>query len=126
MRRRLNGPSIVLVLLLAGSLAGCPKPEQVAYETVVGSKAFIDKSKAQHPECPAAASAVCTALSKATAAKDTLIDVTETLCAGPNFNTGGACDFPKKGTPGYDQAIAKLNAAVANYNQTATNLKGAL
>lgn len=115
------------VLLLATLWAtSCTPPERVAYETVVASKAFLDKTKSQHPECQQGTqSTVCTDLAKATGAKDALIDIVETLCAGPNFNSGGQCDFPKKGTPAGDQAISKLNAAIAAYNQTANDLKAA-
>ncbi len=108
--------------------ASCTPPERVAYETVVAAKAFIDKEKAAHPECATASiqtNTVCLDLSKATGAKDALIDVVEALCAGPNFNTGGACDFPKKGTSGYQQALDKMNAAIANYNQSVTDFKNA-
>ena len=102
-------------------------PERTAYETVVAARAFIDRTKLQHPECASTpTTAVCVDLQKATAAKDTLIDVIEVLCAGPNFTSGQSCDFPKKGTPAYDQAIAKMNAALTSYNQTATDLKGVL
>jgi len=115
-----------LVLMWMFSCSMTP-PERTAYETVVAAKAFIDKSKAQHPECASTpTTAVCVDLQKATAAKDTLIDVIEVLCAGPNFTSGQSCDFPKKGTPAYDQAIAKMNAALTSYNQTATDLKGVL
>jgi len=31
-----------------------------------------------------------------------------------------------KGTPAYDQVIAKLNAALASYEQSETDLKGVL
>lgn len=127
---------LMAVLFLAVTMwaTSCTPPERVAYETVVASKAFLDKVKSQHPECqhstPIAAGAsstlnICVDLDKATAAKDTLIDIVETLCAGPNFNSGGQCDFPKKGTPAGDQAISKLNAAISAYNQTANDLKAA-
>jgi hypothetical protein len=117
-----------LVVALWSSAFSCTltPPERVAYQTVVASKAFIDKEKAQHPECSTTPAAiVCVDLAKATGAKDTMIDVVEALCAGPNFNTGGQCDFPKKGSPGYQQSIDKLNAAIAAYNQTAADLKAA-
>ncbi len=113
----------ITIMLWASS---CTPPERVAYETVVASKAFIDKEKAAHPNCVVGATdTICVDLAKATASKDLLIDVVEALCAGPNFNTGGACDFPKKGTPTYDQAVSKLNAAIASYNQAAADLKAA-
>lgn len=113
-----------LILIFAVILAGCTPPEKLAYETIVGANAYIKSMAIQHPECAAGSSAnVCLTLARARAAKDALIDVTETLCAGPNFNAGGACDFPKKGTPGYQQASAKLSAAIANFNQAKADLK---
>jgi len=110
-------------------LAGCTPPEQAAYQAIVSSNAFLKSVKTQHPECattPPAASQTCQLLTQATAAKDTLIDATEAYCAGPTFNAGGACSPPAKGTPAATQALAKLEAALANYNQTATDLKAAL
>lgn len=141
----MRGIALTLMVVVAIGSAGCPQlspTERIAYETVVASKAFIDKTKTQHPECVNVAgvagqnatltvntSTVCTSLTRAVAAKDLLIDVVEALCAGPNFSAAGdlgACDFPKKGTPGYQQAADKVNAAIAGYNQAATDLKGAL
>jgi hypothetical protein len=118
-------PTIALLIPLM--LAGCTGPERVAYNTIVASKAFLDSAKKQHPECASgAASTVCVDLKKATAAKDTLIDVVEIVCAGPTFNAGGACNFPSKGSPGYQQALDKLNAAIASYNQASADLKAAI
>lgn len=117
---------LLLCLPLALFAASCNTPvEKTAYETVVGAKAFTDSIKAHHPECVTgpASSTTCVLLARAIAAKDTIIDAAEVACAGPNFDNGGACDFPKKGTPGYDQAVAKINSAIANYNQIAGDLK---
>lgn len=118
--------AITLVVALTLILAACPPLERTTYNTVVAAKAFLDKTKSQHPECPAASSALCSDLVKATAAKDTLIDAAEVYCSSPSFESGGACTPPAKGTPASDQAIAKLKAAIAHYNQTASDLKGAL
>jgi hypothetical protein len=121
--------AIALALML--SLVGCPTFEKSAYNTVVAAKAFTDQMKAQHPECnsPAAipsGNVLCADLVKATAAKDVLIDAIEAYCAGPNFNGGGACDPPAKGTPAATQATAKLQAAIAAYEQTESDLKGVI
>jgi len=110
-------------------LAGCTPPEKAAYEAIVSSNAFLKSVKTQHPECTTAvpaATQVCALLKQATAAKDTLIDATEEYCAGPTFNNGGACNPPAKGTPAATQALAKLQAALTSYDQTAADLKGAL
>jgi hypothetical protein len=119
-----------LKLLLAVPLLlviGCTSVEKAAYNTVVAAKAFTDKTKMQHPECsPVFTSTLCTALRKAIAAKDVLIDAGEEYCAGPNFNGGGACDPPKKGTPAYVQAVDKLNAAMSSYSQSESDLKAVL
>lgn len=117
---------MVVVIASALILTACPAIERSAYNTVVGAKAFLDKTKAQHPECPAASSTLCSDLLKATSAKDALIDAAEVYCSSPSFETGGACSPPAKGTSASDQAIAKLKAAIAHYDQTAKDLKGTL
>jgi len=104
----------------------CPTTEKAAYDTVVAAKAFIDKTKTQHPECATTGSTLCSDLTKATAAKDVLIDAIEAYCAGPNFNGGGSCDPPAKGTPAYTQAFTKLQSALMAYNQTETDLKAVI
>lgn len=115
------------ILAMVALLAGCTPLERQAYEAVVASKAFLDSAKSKHPECATGGStAVCTDLAKATAAKDTLIDAVEVYCAGPDFNAGNACNPPAKGTPAAVQATAKVQAALAAYNQTAADLKGVL
>jgi hypothetical protein len=120
--------SVVLVVALI--LVGCTAPEKVAYETVVASKAFLNKVQSQHPECATlprvASTGTCTKLAQAVSAQHALVDVVEVLCAGPNFNAGNACDFPKKGTPAYTQAMDKLNAAIASYKMIEADLKGGL
>jgi hypothetical protein len=106
-------------------LAGCPKLVQNAYSVIVGAKAFTDQIAMQHPECATGVvSTVCVDLRKAVSAKDALIDAVEIYCAGPNFNSGGACDEPAKGTPAAAQATAKLQAAIASWNQAQLDLKG--
>ena len=119
---------IAILLTVGLFLAGCTPVERTAYNTVVGAKAFLDTEKKAHPECgtwPSTSTAQwCVNINKAVASKDLLIDAITVYCAGPAFNNGGACDAPKKGTPGYDQAVAKLQAAIAAYNQVAADLKG--
>lgn len=107
-------------------LVGCTPIEKQAYRTIVSAKAFLDAEKRVHPECVGGTSALCANLTRATAAKDVLIDATETYCSGPQFETGGACQAPAKGTPASDQAIAKLKAAIAAYEQTEKDVKGLL
>lgn len=119
--------SFLSVIAVAVLLVGCTPLERQVYEAVVASKAFLDSVKAKHPECTTGATAtVCVDLSKATAAKDALIDAVEVYCAGPDFNSGNACNPPAKGTPAAVQATAKVQAALASYNQTAGDLKGVL
>ena len=119
----------IAVLLVVGLvLAGCTPIERTAYNTVVGAKAFLDTEKKAHIECapwPSTSTAQwCVNINKAVASKDLLIDAISVYCSGPDFNNGGACNAPKKGTPGYQQAVDKLNAAIAAYNQVANDLKG--
>lgn len=121
----------VSATLLAGCMLltiGCTPLERSAYDTIVAAKAFLDVTKSNHPECALNPFAtVCVDLSKATSAKDTMIDAAEIYCASTSFDTlKGACTPPAKGTPARDQAEAKLRAAMAAYNQTAADLKGVL
>ena len=114
-------------LLLFGCifLVGCTPLEKTAYRTAVAAKAFLDTERKAHPECvPTATSTYCVDLAKAVAAKDLLIDAIEVYCSGPTFNNGGACNPPTKHSSAYVQAQDKLQAAIANYNQVAANLKG--
>jgi len=114
-------PAMLLAIVL---IAGCTPVERTAYNTVVAAKAFLDQEKLQHPECATVpGSTICVDLAKAVAAKDLLIDAITVYCSGPDFNAGGACNAPQKGTAAYDQAVAKLQAAIANYNQIAGDLK---
>ena len=107
-------------------LAGCTPIERTAYQTVVAAKAFLDKEKSQHPECATTPStAVCEDLTKATGAKDALIDAITVYCSGPDFNNGGACNAPDLHTAAGVTAEAKLRAAITNYNQIAADLKAA-
>lgn len=111
-------------------LIGCPSHtplERQAYNTFVGAKAFLDKTRSQHPECANGPDLpVCSALSKAVGAKDLLIDAAEAYCSGPEFEKDGTCQPPTKGTPAYDQALAKLKRAIANYKQISSDLKKVL
>jgi hypothetical protein len=96
-----------------------------AYNTIVAAKGFLDSEKAQHPECPNAATNVCRLIGQAVGSKDLLIDAASIYCSGPNFLNGGACDPPAAGTSAAAQATAKLQAAIANYNQISADLKTA-
>ena len=127
--------------LIAASLilAGCPTVASDAYKTVVAAKAFLDDQKAKHGCATIGdtsvgnmqtgalkSSMVCTALFKAVAAKDLLVDAGEAYCGGPQFATGGACQPPAKGTPAEQQAAAKLATALSNYKVTEKDLRGVL
>ena len=117
--------AVAAVSVLALLLAGCTPVERLAYNTAVAAKAFLDTEKLAHPECATgAASTVCADITKAVAAKDVLIDAITVYCAGPDFQNGGACNPPAKGTPAAQQATAKLQAAITNYNQVAKDLQG--
>lgn len=117
----------IVVLLPLLLLLGCTSVEQAAYKTVVASKAFLDSVKAKHPECGLAnTSTLCADLRKATAAKDLLIDAGEAYCGGPQFDAGGPCQPPAKGTPQLAQMTAKLKAALAGYQQAEKDMRGLL
>ena len=120
MKRLITALVIVLVL------SGCTSLERSAYNTVVAAKAFLDKEKAQHPECATTPdTVVCKDLKQAVGAKDALIDAITVYCSGPDFNAGGACNPPAKGTPAATQAAAKLQNAISMYNSIAADLKAA-
>jgi len=116
----------LLLLIPMLVVSACTPLERSAYNTVVAAKAFLDKEKAQHPECTTTPSTtVCKDLSQAVGAKDALIDAITVYCSGPDFNAGGACNPPAKGTPGALQASAKLQNAISMYNVVAADLKAA-
>ena len=117
---------LFLPLVLILFTVSCTPVEKVAYKTIVASKAFLDAEKKIHTECPNAATAVCQSLTRATAAKDLLIDATEVYCSGSQFESGGVCQPPAKGTPAFVQAEAKLKAAIEAYQQSEKDLKGVL
>lgn len=121
--------SMIVVMLICVLMVACQPVERTAYDTVVASKAFLQSEYAVHPECKAndaasTASTLCVDLAKAVSAKDALIDALGVYCSGSDFTNGGACQPPVKGTPASDQATAKLKAAIAAYNQTASDVKG--
>jgi hypothetical protein len=120
---KLTALSLTLVLTL--SLIACSPLERQAYNVIVGAKAFLDVQKKLHPECTVQpnTTAICIDLARATAAKDLLIDAAEVYCSGPQFENGGACQPPAKGTPAAAQAAAKLKAAIGAYNQIQENIK---
>ncbi len=116
-------PAMLVAVLL---IAGCTPLERNAYNVVVAAKSFLDSEKAAHPECATVPeSTICSDIQKAVGAKDSLINALEVYCAGPQFESGGACQAPAKGTAAYDQAAAKLQAAISSYNQIAADLKQA-
>lgn len=124
MNKHLYTGFIACMLLLT---TACSPLERQAYNTVVAAKAFLDKEKSAHPECtPGATGSFCQFLTKATSAKDSIVDAAEVYCSGKDFESGGNCNPPAKGTPAADQAAAKLRAAIAIYNQAAKDLKGAI
>ncbi len=116
-------PAMLVAVLV---IAGCTPLERSAYNVIVGAKGFLDKERALHPECATTPeTTVCQDLTQAVAAKDSLINALEVYCSGPQFESGGACQPPAKGTPAAEQATAKLQAAINNYNQIAADLKTA-
>jgi hypothetical protein len=97
-------------IFLSLVMAGCTPIERQAYNVIVSSKAFI----------------VCATLSRAVFAQNALVDAAEVYCSGPQFEAGGACQPPQKGTPALQQATAKLQAAIASYQQIENEVKGAV
>lgn len=116
--------SLLCLTILLGLMVGCSPLEKQAYNVIVAAKAFLDAEKKLHPECtPGSSVSMCANLEHATAAKDSLIDAAEIYCSGPQFEAGGACEPPAKGTLAYDQASAKLKAAIAGYAQAEKDVR---
>ena|SRR5712664_1971656 len=123
-------PSLAVVLLV-----GCSPLERQAYNLVVGGKAALVDFRARHPECaatnptglsPVTTATACIANNRLTSAKDAIIDALEVYCSGKDFEAGGACNAPAKGTPGFDQAATKLKAAISSYEQIEKDVRGVL
>lgn len=119
--------------MLCFAMAGCPKVEKDAYLTVTGAKSFLQKVASDYscptPENPNAIpkdKGICNFVPLAVAAKDALIDAGEIYCAGKDFENGGACNTPAKNTPAYDQAYAKLSAALVTYKRIENDLRKAI
>jgi hypothetical protein len=124
MNRRFRAIFTSLAIIFTLSFSGCTPIERSAYNTAVAAKAFLDSERAQHPECATGTqSTICIDIAKAVGAKDVMLDALTIYCAGPNFPA--QCAPPVKGTPAFDQAVAKLQAAIAQYNLTAADLKAA-
>jgi hypothetical protein len=121
---------ILVITLAICFLTGCSPIERTAYNTVIAAKAFLNSEKAAHPECqqnplPVGKATLCIDLQKATAAKDLLIDAIEGYCnlsALPATSTV-ACAPAPKGTPASTQFLNALTAAIAGYNQAASDFK---
>lgn len=131
---RLKYSCTILAISLAVFAISCTPIERTTYRIIVASKGFLDSERAAHPECigglavlgdVAAPSKTCSAVARAIAAKDLLIDAAEVYCASPTFSSGtGVCTPPQKGTPAYAQASDKLQAAISVYRLAETDLKG--
>lgn len=139
MLRRMIFPLVWLLVLVAILFAGCgpkqynanapsgPSLESVVYKIIVSSKAFIDSERKAHPECfNSQTTTFCSNLTRAVSAQNALVDAAEVYCSGPSFEAGGACQPPQKGTPAFDQAAAKLQAAISAYEQIEKDVKGAV
>lgn len=123
------------VAVLSTVLFGCEPIERTAYDIVVTSKASLVSFRSHHPECAfnvrtglsqVTGNPLCAANNKLTSAKDLIIDAAIIYCAGAQFESGGTCNPPSKGSPAYQQAYDKLSAAIAGYDQTAADLKGVI
>lgn len=111
--------SIVPLLLGMLILTACPPVQETARDGVATAKGYLDSAKAAHPECAAAQVnvGVCTLLSRATGAKDAVIDAVNVYCSSPSYDsTGGVCVPNKSAKP-------KLDAALRDLNQILTDVK---
>lgn len=122
-------PMVLLLSSCAARQTGTNPPgtvtiEKTAYNTIVAAKAFLDNMRDKHPECQTGAtSTLCVDVRKAVAAKDLLISALQVYCSGPEFEAGGSCQAPTAGTPKGDEALAKLKAAIANYDKISADIK---
>lgn len=123
--------SMILVLFLIG----CSPVERQAYNLVVGGKAALVSYRAKHTECnfdlqtglsANTSVAACITNNRLTSGKDAIVDAAEVYCSGNEFETGGTCNPPAKGTAAFTQAQAKLKAAIASYEQIEKDVKGVL
>ncbi|MBZ5523572.1 MAG: hypothetical protein LAP21_15165 [Acidobacteriia bacterium] len=125
--------SLAISLLLISTVIGCSPTEVTGYRIIVGARAFTKSIGTSHPECGTRdandkwqsshnTANVCVALDKAVAGKDTLIDLLETYCSGPQFDSGGACNPPTDKTV-KNQLEVKIRSAISLYTQTETDLK---
>lgn len=126
---------LIIVLVLSSFLIGCDPVERTAYNIVVGGKSALTSYRTKHPECnfdlqtglsSNTTTSACIANNRLTSGKDAIVDAAEVYCSGNEFETGGACNPPAKGTPGFTQAQAKLKAAIASYEQIERDVKGVL
>lgn len=113
----------------AGKPSTSTPPEKYALTVVTAAKAFLDSEKQSHPECAQAGptSTLCINIHKAVSAKDALIDATEIYCGGGSFGViaNAPCNAPAKTSSTYQIALAKLQSAIDNYNQTELDVKNA-
>lgn len=122
--RLLTGVAATLSLLL---LVACSPIEKQAYRVAVGGHAFLMSIQSAHPECndPKTETKLCTILRQASAAHNLLVDAGKIYCTGGDFMGGGACHPPSKKDPAYQVAADKLQAALTNYEQLESDLRGA-
>jgi len=116
----------VLAVLIMGLMlvtVACQPVEMTARDTIAASKGFLDSQSAIHAECATTPTlAVCGLITKGNAAKHLAIDALEEYCAGPQFESGGACVSPKDKTQ-KNQLQGKLTSALTNLNQIITDIK---
>lgn len=110
---------LALVPLLLGTLilTACPPIQETARDGVATAKGYLDAAKAHHPECstPQVNVGVCDLLSRATGAKDAVIDAVNVYCTSPSYDqTGGVCVPNKSAKPKLDAALRDLNQILAD------------
>jgi hypothetical protein len=116
-------PLLFVTLLLAG----CPKAETSARDSIAGQKAFIDSIAAKHAECndpdTRKSAQVCVLVDKANAIKHVAGDALNEYCSSPSYDlNGGACTPPTDKTQG-DQLKNKLQAALRDLDQIISDIK---
>lgn len=127
---RIRFVAICAVLGVLFTLGGCASIEKQARDGIAAANGYITSARAQHPECDPRAhpenqpQTSCQVIRRTTEANNVAIDALETYCGGPAFDAGtGPCTPPAKNTSAYNSALNKLQSALNNLNQTASDIK---
>ena len=115
--------SVILLLALSLTLVACQPIEKSARDGIAGAKSLLDYYKLEFKCGTPDAGPKCPAVARGVAAKDFAIDVLLVYCAGPSFNSGGACE-PSKSKDARAALATKLEAALKDMQRNINDLRG--